>query len=162
MKTSLLALAAVLLLGVSRTFAHGDVELGPNGGRLVEFSTNKTLHGEVTLKEGRFHVAVLDKDMKPVPLKDQKLLVTGGDRSNPENPKVDKEGDHFVFPALKGDSYLVVLQFKATPSAKFITARFEYDAAICSACKKGEWLCECGSKEKADVNDAGHVHDAKK
>jgi hypothetical protein len=147
MKASFLALAAVLLLGTARTFAHGDVELGPNGGRIVEFGTNETLHGEVTLKDGQFHVAVLDKDMKPVALKDQKLLVTGGDRSNPENPKVGKVGDHFVFPALKGDSYLVVLQFKPEPSAKFITARFEYDATICSACKKSEWLCECGAKE---------------
>jgi hypothetical protein len=161
MKTNLLTLVAVLLLGVSRTFAHGDVEIGPNGGRLVDLSTNETLRGEVTLKDGKFHVAVLDHAMKPVPLKDQKLLVTGGDRSNPENPKVEKEDDHFVFPALKGDSYLVVLQFKAEPAAKFVTARFEYDAAICSACKKGEWLCECGSKDKTKDNDKGHDHDAK-
>jgi hypothetical protein len=163
MKKSLLTLVALLLLGASRTFAHGDVELGPNGGRIVEFSTNETLHGEVTLKDGRFHVALLDHAMKPVALKDQKLLVTGGDRSNPENPKVEKEGDHFVFPALKGDSYLVVLQFKPEPSAKFITARFEYDAAICSACKKGEWLCECGAKEtKGHADGPAHDPDAKR
>jgi hypothetical protein len=163
MKTSLLNLVAVLLLGVSRTFAHGDVELGPNGGRIVEFSTNRTVHGEITLKDGRFHVAVVDQDMKPVALTDQKLLVTGGDRANPENPKVEKVGNQFVFPALKGDSYLVVLQFKAEPSAKFITARFEYDGAICSACKKGEWLCECGSKEtKGNADGPAHDQDVKR
>ena len=148
MKKSLLTLAAVLLLGVSNALAHGGVELGPNGGRIVEFSTNKTLYGEVTLKAGKFHVAVLDKEMKPVALKDQVLVVTGGDRDNPAKPKVEKAGDHFVFPALKGDSYLLVLQFKEMPLTKAVTARFEYDAAICSACKNAEWLCKCGEKDK--------------
>ena len=147
MNTSLLTIAAALLLSVISTFAHGDVELGPNGGRILEFSTNETLHGEVTLKDGKFHVAVLDKEMKPVALKEQVLVVTGGDRSNPEKPKVEKSGDHFVFPALKGDSYLLVVQFKEKPSTKFITARFEYDATICSACKNAEWLCKCGDKK---------------
>ncbi len=150
MKTSLLALAAALLLGVSNALAHSGVELGPNGGRILEFSTNETLHGEVTLKEGKFHVALLDKAMKPVALKDQVLIVTGGDRANPEKPTVEKAGDHFVFPALKGESYLLVVQFKEKPSTKFITARFEYDAAICSACKNAEWLCKCGEKDKKD------------
>jgi hypothetical protein len=157
MKTTLLTFAAALWLGVSSAFAHGDVELGPNGGRIVEFSTNETLHGEVTLKDGKFHVAVLDKDMKPVELKDQTLLVTGGDRAHPERPKVEKTGNHFVFPALKGDSYLLVLQFKDKPSSKFVTARFEYDATICSACKNPEWLCKCGEKAGAKKEDR-HEH----
>lgn len=147
MKTTLLTLIAALSLGVTSAFGHGDVELGPNGGRILEFSTNETIHGEVTLKDGKFHVAVLDKDMKPVALKDQTLVVTGGDRSKPEKPKVEKSGDHFVFPSLKGDSYLLVVQFKEKPSTKLITARFEYDATICSTCKNGEWLCKCGEKK---------------
>ncbi len=152
MKTNLLTIVAVLLLGVSNALAHGGVELGPNGGRIVEFSTNETLHGEVTLKDGRFHVALLDKAMKPVALKDQTLSVSGGDRANPQKPAVQKKDGHFVFPALKGDSYLLVLQLKASPSAKAVTARFEYDATICSACKNSEWLCKCGEKDKKDDN----------
>ncbi len=160
MKTSLLTLAAVLLLGATRAFAHGDAELGPNGGRILEFSKNETMHGEVTLKDGMFHVALLDKDMKPVPLAEQSLVVTGGDRSKPQKPKVEKQGDHFVFPALKGDSYLLAFQFKEGPKGKAITARFEYDANICGACKKQEWLCVCASeKEKKDDK---HEHDKRK
>ncbi len=161
MKTTLLTLIAALSLGVSSAFGHGGVELGPNGGRILEFSTNETLHGEVTLKDGKFHVAILDKDMKPVALKDQTLVVTGGDRANPEKPKVQKSGNHFVFPALKGDSYLLVLQFKEKPSAKAVTARFEYDATICSACKNPEWLCKC-SAEKEGKKDDKHGHGDKK
>lgn len=146
MKTKLVTLAAALLLGAASVFAHGDAEIGPNGGRIVEFSTNETLHGEVTLKDGKFHVALLDKDMKPVELKDQTLAVTGGDRSNPQKPAVEKKDGRFVFPALKGDHYLLVLQFKDEPSAKAITARFEYDASVCSACKSQEWLCKCATE----------------
>lgn len=162
MKTSLLTLVAALWLGASSVFAHGDVELGPNGGRIVEFSTNETLHGEVTLKDGKFHVALLDKAMKPVELKDQTLTVTGGDRSAPQRPKVEKAGNHFVFPALTGDSYLLVLAFKDSPSAKPVTARFEYDASICSACKSAEWLCKCGEEEEKKHGEHGHDHGTKK
>ncbi|MFN0066484.1 MAG: hypothetical protein ACKVYV_02510 [Limisphaerales bacterium] len=160
MKTSLLTLITVLLLGVTRAHAHGGVELGPNGGRLLEFSENETLHGEVTLTNSFFHVALLDKDMKPVELKEQSLTVTGGDRQKPEKPEVRKVGNHFVFPALKGDDYLLVLQFKDKPSARPVTARFEYDAATCSGCKQAEWLCKCAD-EKAEKDDK-HDHDKKK
>ena len=146
MKTILLSLLGTLALGLS-ALAHGDVELGPHGGRIVEFSKNETMHGEVTLVNGVFHVALLDKDMKPVELKDQSLVVTGGDRSRPEKPKVGKEGNHFVFPALKGDEYPLAFQFKESPNAPTITARLTYDAAVCKVCKKAEWICSCGAEE---------------
>ena len=66
MKKSYMILFAVLWLGVVRALGHGGVELGPNGGRVVEFSKDESLHGEVTLKDGRFHVAILDKALKPL------------------------------------------------------------------------------------------------
>lgn len=153
MKASLLTLATVLLLGVTRAHAHGGVALGPNGGRLLEFSENETLHGEVTLTNGFFHVALLDKALKPVELKEQSLTVTGGDRQKPQKPEVRKEGNHFVFPALKGDEYLLVLQFKEKPSARAVTARFGFDAATCSACKHPEWLCKCAAEKAGGEHD---------
>ena len=157
MKTSLLTLAAVLLLGTIRTLGHGGVELGPNGGRILEFSKNETMHGEVTLTNGQFHVSILDKDMKSVSLGEQSLVVTGGDRAKPEKPKVKIQGGQFVFPALKGDDYLLVLQFREKPAAKTVTARLEFDATICSACKNPEWLCKCSSKKEVKGD-----HDKKK
>jgi|SRR5687768_13916506 hypothetical protein len=139
-----------LLLGSMHTVAHSDKEIGPNGGRILEFSTNQSLHGEVTFTNGTFFVAVLDKKMKPLPLEEQSLVVTGGTRSNPEKPKVEKRGDHFTFPALKGDSYMLVFQFQENAAAKPIIARFEFDKATCPTCKKGEWLCDCHVKKTAD------------
>ena len=53
MKTKLLLLTLISTL----TFAHEGVERGPNGGRILEFSKNETMHGEVTLKEGKFQIA---------------------------------------------------------------------------------------------------------
>ena len=152
MKTTLLSIIGTVALALS-ALAHGDVQLGPNGGRIVEFSKNETMHGEVTLVNGVFHVALLDKYMKPVELKDQSLVVTGGDRSSPEKPKVEKQGNHFVFPALKGDEYPLAFQFKESPTAKVVTARMTYDATTCSACKKPEWVCACGSEEDKKPSD---------
>jgi hypothetical protein len=152
MKTSLLTLAAVLLLGLTRALAHGGVELGPNGGRILEFSKNDTMHGEVTAKDGYFHIALLDRDMKPVELKVQTLTATTGDRKNPEKLAVEKKDGKFVVPMQKGDDFLTIFQFRETPNAKPVVARLPYDAVICSACKNAEWLCKCASAEEAKKN----------
>lgn len=152
MKTSLLTLAAVLLLGLTRVLAHGGVELGPNGGRILEFSKNETMHGEVTAKDGYFHIALLDRDMKPVELKDQTLTATTGDRKSPEKLAVEKKDGKFVVPMQKGEDFLTIFQFRETPSARPVVARLQYDAAICSACKNAEWLCKCASAEEAKKN----------
>ncbi|MBN9688668.1 MAG: hypothetical protein J0M24_00390 [Verrucomicrobia bacterium] len=152
MKTTLLSLLGTVALALS-ALAHGDVQLGPNGGRILELSKNETMHGEVTLVNGVFHVALLDRDMKPVELKEQSLAVTGGDRSNPKKPKVEKQGNHFVFPALQGDEYPLAFQFKESPSAKVVIARMTYDATTCSACKKPEWVCACAAKENEKPSD---------
>ena len=149
MKTSLLTLAAVLLLGLTRALAHGGVELGPNGGRILEFSKNDTMHGEVTAKDGYFHIALLDREMKPVELKDQTLTATTGDRKNPEKLAVEKKDGKFVVPMQKGEDFLTIFQFRETPNAKPVVARLPYDAVICSACKNAEWLCKCAPAEEA-------------
>lgn len=143
MRSNLLSILAVLALGLTRSFGHGDVEVGPNGGRILEFSRDETMHGEVTAKDGRFHIALLDKAMKPVALAEQTLTATSGDRAKPEKLTVEKEGGHFVIPMLQGGDYWIIFQFRPTPTARAITARLHYDAAICPKCKKGEWLCEC-------------------
>src|SRR5436190_9330470 len=100
MKTTLASLLTTFALAAS-ALAHGDVELGPNGGRILEFSKNESMHGEVSMKEGKFHIAVLDKDMKPVALAEQTLTASGGPSGKAAKLEVTKEGDHFVVPAVK-------------------------------------------------------------
>lgn len=142
MKTKLILLSLI----ASITFAHEGVELGPNKGRILEFSKNETMHGEVTVKGDKFHIALLDKDMKPVAMAEQTLTATTGERDKPTKLTVEKDAKGFVVPVVKSGEWLI-LQYKDSAKAKAITARLEYNTAICEECKKAEWVCEC---KKAD------------
>ena len=144
MKTKL---AALLLLVTSMfSFGHGGVELGPNKGRILEFSKNETMHGEVTLKDGKFHIALLDKDMKAVAVADQSVSATGGPRDKQAKLEVTKAADGFTVPAVKDGEWLIV-QFKPDAKGKAVTARLHFDASNCEGCSKPEWLCECKEEE---------------
>ena len=138
MKTKLILLALI----TSLTFAHEGVELGPNKGRILEFSKDETMHGEVIVKGDNFHIALLDKDMKPVAMAEQTLTATTGERDKPVKLVVEKDARSFVVPIVKAGDWLI-LQYKDAPNAKAVTARLEYNTANCDGCHKAEWLCEC-------------------
>lgn len=146
MKTYILALLSSLTI-TTAALAHGGVELGPNGGRILEFSKNETMHGEVTVSDGKFRVAVLDKDMKPVKLAAQTLTASGGPAGKAVKLEVAKDGEHFVIPAVKPGEWLIV-QYKDDAKGKAITARVQYDTAICEKCKAQEWVCKCPAEKK--------------
>ena len=155
---------ATLLLALSAVFAfgHGDVETGPNGGRILEFSKNETMHGEVTMKDGKFQIALLDKDMKPIALGEQTITANGGPTGKPTKLTVEKADGHFVIPAVKPGEWLI-LQYKGTAKDKAITARLEYNTSNCDACSSPEWLCKCAAnKEKQAEAKAGDTKEPKK
>lgn len=139
MKSKLILLVTLI---TSLAFGHEGVELGPNGGRILEFSDNETMHGEVTVKGEQFHIAVLDKDMKPVAVAAQTLTATTGDRAKPVKLEVTKDAKGFIIPVVKPGEWLIV-RYKETAAAKAITARMEYNTATCEECKNAEWLCKC-------------------
>ncbi len=145
MKTKLIAL--ILGFTSALAFGHAGVELGPNGGRILEFSKNETLHGEVTLKGNEFHIALLDKDKKPLSISGQTLTATSGDRKNPQKLTVEVKGDRFVVPKLAGDEFIIIFQFRSGEKAKPVTARLLYDAANCDGCNSPEWLCKCATEK---------------
>ena len=145
MKTHILALLSSLAITAS-ALAHGEVELGPNGGRILEFSKNETMHGEVTVKDGKFHVALLDKDRKAVAIGAQTLTANGGPTGKAAKLEVTQADGKFVIPAVKPGEWLIV-QYKDDAKAKAVTARLEYNTAICGDCKVAEWVCKC-SQEK--------------
>lgn len=155
MKHTLFALASALALTASLAFGHGGVELGPNGGRILELSKNESMHAEVTLKDGKFHLALLDKEMKPVVVKDQSVTATGGTRQKPEPLTVEKSAAGFVVPAVQPGQWLII-QFKENEKAKAVTARLEYNTDTCDACDSPEWLCKCemNKKKKAEAAKA--------
>ena len=124
MKMILISLLCAALGGIA--LAHGPVELGPNKGRIVEFSKDETMHGEITIKDGKFFIALLDKDMKPVALDKQTLAVTGGSRAKPMKLEVVKKDGSFVVP-LVADGEWIILQYKNDDSAEPIVARVQYE-----------------------------------
>lgn len=140
MKATLTALLLAFSAAVS--CGHGGVELGPNKGRILELSKNESLHGEVTVKDGNFHIALLDKDMKPVKIEAQSLTATGGNREKPVKLTVTKDAAGFSLPVVKEGEWLIV-QFRESEKGKPVTARLHYDTGICEKCTKAEWVCEC-------------------
>ena len=148
MKSKLIAL--VLALTTSFALAHGEVELGPNGGRILEFSKNETMHGEVTLKDGKFSIALLDKDMKAVAVADQTLTANGGPNGKAVKLAVEKTATGFNVPSVKPGEWLIV-QFKPDAKSKAITARMEYNTANCDACSSPEWICQCSANKAKEA-----------
>lgn len=140
MKTKLTLMFLALTAGFA--FGHGDIELGPNKGRILEFSTNETMHGEVTEKDGKLHIAVLDKDMKPVKVDAQSLVVTGGTREKPVKVEITKVADGFTLPA-PADGEWLIMQYKESADAKAITARLNFNTKKCDPCGQPEWRCAC-------------------
>jgi hypothetical protein len=148
MKQKLTSMILAFLSGAAVLSAHEGVERGPNGGRILEFSKDETMHGEVTVKEGKFHIALLDKDMKPVAVAAQTLTASTGDRAKPVKLEVAKAATGFSLPVVSEGAWLI-LQFRNGPEGKPITARMEYNTATCDGCKEPEWLCKCEpEKEK--------------
>lgn len=145
MKTQLTTLLVALTAGIA--FGHEGIELGPNKGRIVEFSDNETMHGEVTVKDGKLHVAVLDKDMKTVKVETQALAATAGTREKPAKLEVVKDAAGFTLPVPGEDEWLI-LQFKGDATAKPFTARLHYNTKKCDPCGQPEWRCACGDKEE--------------
>jgi hypothetical protein len=144
MKTKLSTL--LLALTASFAFGHEGIELGPNKGRILEFSTNETMHGEVTAKEGKLHIALLDKDMKPVKVDAQTLTATAGTRDKPVKLEATKTESGFTLTAPQDGEWLI-LQYKESGTAKPITARLHYNLKICDRCSNPEWICACGEKK---------------
>jgi len=148
MKQTILTLLVGLALSASAA-AHGEVEIGPHGGRILEFSKNETMHGELLVKDNQFHITLLDKDMKRVALGEQELTATSGDRAKPEKLAVEKKDGTFVVPVIKAGEW-VIFQFRENAKAKPVTARLQYDLTSCGTCKSPEWLCKCAAKESKE------------
>jgi hypothetical protein len=141
MKRIITSLFASLAL-VASALAHGGVELGPNGGRLVEFGDHNELHAEFVLKGDKFVVSLYDEGAKKeVPVKDQVLVVTHKESNKKLTPEL-KDGKWTIAKPDGGDFWLI-LQLKDNAKAKAKNGRLHYDASICSKCKAQEWICKC-------------------
>jgi hypothetical protein len=147
MKTRLIAI--VITVAANLAFGHEGIELGPNKGRILELSADESIQGEVTTRDGKLHITLLNKEMKPIKIADQTIAATAGTRQSPTKLKVEKTADGFSLPIPGEDEWLIV-QFKVTPNSKPVTARLHYNTDICAPCGKPEWRCACGEEEDHD------------
>ena len=144
MKTKLTTIIIALTAGFA--LAHEGIELGPNKGRIIEFSTNESMHGEVTEKDGKLLIALLDKDMKLVKPDAHILTATSGTREQPVKMEITKDETGFTLSAPKAGEWLII-QYKETADSKPITARLHYDTKVCAPCGNPEWRCACAAKK---------------
>ncbi len=123
--------------------AHQEAMAGPNGGKVIQV-VEPHLEFFVT-KDRKVQITALDKDGKAVPIAEQSVKVTGGDRSNPTRMTFAKEGEVLVsdiaFP--EGNDFPVVVQIKVTPDAKTVIEKFNLNLNDCPTCKHQEYACTC-------------------
>lgn len=147
MKKYILALLSSLAI-TAGAYAHGEVELGPNGGRLVPFGEHDSLHAEVVLKDGKFVVGLYDEEKKKeVPVAGQVLTVTHKEKNAKLTPTL--EGGKWSIAKPDGDEFWLIMTLKADAAGKAKSGRLHYDAKVCGDCKSPEWVCKCSEgKEK--------------
>jgi hypothetical protein len=124
-------------------FAHGDVELGPNKGRLLQVTPDKKVWAEATLRGDAFHLALLDEAKQPLPVGAATLTALTADRRNPQTLAVTTVADGFTVAKPAGEKFFLILSYKAAPEAKSAVFRLPYDGRNCGDCQKAEWLCAC-------------------
>lgn len=145
---SLLASLTFAFLSATTALAHGDVELGPNGGRLVEFGEKNPLHVEVVLKDGNFLVGLYDEAAKKeVPIAEQEFTVT--EKSTGKKVAVEKKDGKWVLAKPAGKDFWLIFQLRDKAGAKAKTGRLHYDETICPECSVQEWLCKCAELKRA-------------
>jgi hypothetical protein len=118
--------------------------VGPNAGRIV---ASVDPHLEFFVTTDRFvQITFIDHDGKFVPATDQQVFLIGGDRSAPVKIEfVKSEGmlrSTEALPEMK--SMPIVLQIKATGTAKTIREKFYLSMNQCPSCSFKEYACVCG------------------
>jgi hypothetical protein len=143
-------LATLLLTFVTITvsaFAHGDNKIGPNGGRLIQFSDKNPIRAEFVMKGEQFIITLFDHvTKKEIPVTGQQLTITHKEANKKLAPEL-KAGKWTVSkPA--GDDFWLIVQLRENTGAKSMTGRLHYDAAKCPACGEPEWLCRCAEEQE--------------
>lgn len=125
------------------THTHEKRDAGPNGGRLIN-----TVHPRAEFfvtAERKIQITFLDQAGKAIAPADQIVTVTTGDRSAPKTLTFAKAGNTLLSTAAlpAGNNLPAVVQIKAGPTGKTITAKFNVDLSKCGECKLAEYACIC-------------------
>ena len=137
---------------------HEEAKAGPNGGKVIH-EVEPHLEFFVT-KDRKVQITALGEDGKAIPIAEQSVKVTGGDRANPTRMTLTKVGDVLVsdvaFP--EGNDFPVVVQIKTTPEAKTVMEKFNLNLNDCPTCEYAEYACTCAHGEEEEEGHEGHDH----
>ncbi len=150
-----LALLSVSFLHAADGHAHAKAVAGPNGGRVIETEGG---HAEFFVQPDRkIRITLLTEDLKTMPPVEQSITATAEATAGKAKLAFVKSGEFFVSetPLPEGSGYRIVLQIKATSSAKPQNFRIDYNSAICGECKLAEYACTCEGHGGAG---GGHGH----
>ncbi len=140
--------------------AHHVKDPGPNGGRLL-LKVEPHLEFKVT-DDRRVEITAVGDDLKPIPIAEQIVRVTAGERTDPVRMAFSKEGEILVsdkaFP--EGDDFPVVVQIKTKTGEKTVIEKFTMDLSDCPTCDYFEYACVCDHDHECD-HDHDHDHDHK-
>jgi hypothetical protein len=142
-QTCLSLLALILPLGGFAADEHAHKQAGPNGGRLV---TEVEPHLEFLVTEDKkVRITFIGEDDKPVPVKEQVVKVTTGERANPTKLSFVKDGDTLVSEQVlpEGKNNPTVLQVIPAKGGKPVFVRFRLNLADCPGCDYLEYACTC-------------------
>lgn len=142
-------LAFLLMSIMSPLHAHEGIELGPNKGRILDLSSDESLQAEVTEKEGKLTITLLDHDLKAVAIDKQELAATAGTREAPVKVEVEKSASNFTMAAPPAGEW-IIFQFKTDGEAKALVVRLHYNVSTCAPCKQPEWRCACPKEEEKE------------
>ncbi|MDF1813992.1 MAG: hypothetical protein P1V20_17445 [Verrucomicrobiales bacterium] len=135
--------------------ATSTKKAGPNGGRILH-GIEPHLEFFVT-PDRKVQLTALDDSLQPVPMGDQIVRVTAGDRANPLRMSFTKEGQSLVsdisFP--DGDDFPIVVQVKANQTGDAVFEKFTLDFSPCPTCDYLEYACTC---DHGDEHDHDHKH----
>jgi hypothetical protein len=134
---TLTALAATVSLHAEKVTA------GPKGGRLLEA---EPLKAEFFVNaERKVEVTFYDAALKPVDPGEQTVVVTAEPATGKVKLELTKTATGFVSTAAvpAGEPYRVVVQARATATAKPKNFRVDLNLGHCGGCKRAEYACTC-------------------
>ena len=136
---------SLFLLGlvVSVATAEAKKVAGPNGGRLLTL-VEPTAEFFVT-PERKVQITFVDDQLQTIPVADQTVVVTAGNRSAPTTLNFVRHGDVLLSDRAlpPGMNFPAIVQLKTTPAAKPAIARFNVNFSTCSGCSYTEYACIC-------------------
>ena len=107
---------------------HGHHHHGPNGGRLL-LKASPDIEFKIT-KDRKVELYAINIKRKVVPMEQQQVKVTAGERSNPVRMTFTKVGEKLVsdIPFPPGDEFPVVVEIVVKPGGPTLVEKFTVDA----------------------------------